>query len=244
MKNAAKARIHIYITSPIFIMTILSILSFYIINRELSMNSSYFDRLHNEQKKLLDYLKNENIEYSKHMDVRLNAVLNGEAPKNNAERLALAQRAYDTKQYATAARLWAQALDADPELAKSQKTRHRYNAACAAALAAGGEFPTQPSIVGGEGKTLDDVAKAKLSQQARDWLKAELDVWSRLLESGDKQQRAAICRTLQHWQKDTDLAGIRDPKALAKLPEEERKAWEALWAEVAELLKKVQDISP
>jgi hypothetical protein len=160
-------------------------------------------------------------------------------------RLALAQRAHDTKQYAIAARLWAQALEADPELAKSRNIRLRYNAACAAALAAtGGELPTQPSLVGKPDKTLDDAAKAKLRQQARDWLKAELDMWSKLLESGDNQQRAAICRTLQHWQEDSNLTGIRDPKALAKLTEEERKAWEALWAEVAELLKKVQDVFP
>lgn len=49
---------------------------------------------------------------------------------------------------------------------------------------------------------------------------------------------AGDAATLQHWQQDADLAAIRDPAALAKLPEaERRKQWESLWAEVAALLK-------
>ena len=33
------------------------------------------------------------------------------------------------------------------------------------------------------------------------------------------------------------LAGVRDPAALADLPEPERQAWQAFWQEVEELLK-------
>jgi hypothetical protein len=47
-----------------------------------------------------------------------------------------------------------------------------------------------------------------------------------------------VQRTLQHWQKDTDLAGLRDKAALAKLPEAEQKAWRKLWAEVDALLRR------
>ena len=46
---------------------------------------------------------------------------------------------------------------------------------------------------------------------------------------------------MRHWQKDPDLAGIRDQEALAKLPPEERAAYERLWADVAALLKKVEE---
>jgi hypothetical protein len=42
---------------------------------------------------------------------------------------------------------------------------------------------------------------------------------------------------LRHCERDPDLAGVRDEAALAKLPEEERKAWQALWADVAAILK-------
>jgi hypothetical protein len=43
---------------------------------------------------------------------------------------------------------------------------------------------------------------------------------------------------LQHWQNDTDLAGVRDPAALAKMPEAERADWQKLWADVEALVKK------
>jgi hypothetical protein len=39
----------------------------------------------------------------------------------------------------------------------------------------------------------------------------------------------------QHWQKDTDLSGVRDPAALAKLPEDERRQWQKLWDDVEAL---------
>jgi hypothetical protein len=45
---------------------------------------------------------------------------------------------------------------------------------------------------------------------------------------------------LKHWQGDKDLVGVRDRDALARLLPEERAAWEKLWAEVAELLKKAE----
>lgn len=41
-----------------------------------------------------------------------------------------------------------------------------------------------------------------------------------------------------------DLAGVRDPAALAKFPESERKEWRALWAEVATLLQRAQGPKP
>jgi len=52
------------------------------------------------------------------------------------------------------------------------------------------------------------------------------------------EARSAVQQTLRHWQKDTDLAGLRDPTALAKLPEAERAEWHKLWADVEETLKK------
>jgi hypothetical protein len=45
---------------------------------------------------------------------------------------------------------------------------------------------------------------------------------------------------MQHWQKDAALAGVRDQDALAKLPADERAAWEKLWADVGALLQRSQ----
>ena len=170
------------------------------------------------------------------LDARLAAVMRGEPPQDNAERLALAQRAHATRRFASSARLWAELLRANPQLADDRQALHRYNAACAAALAAAGR--------GKDDSKSDDTARAKLRQQAFDWLKTELRVWSKLVETANPQQSASITRTLQHWQEDTDLASIRDAEALAKLPEAERKEWESLWADVESLLKRAQAQAP
>jgi hypothetical protein len=52
--------------------------------------------------------------------------------------------------------------------------------------------------------------------------------------------RAEVQRELGHWQKDPDLASIRDEAALTSLPAKEREAFIQLWANVAKLLKKAQ----
>jgi serine/threonine-protein kinase len=49
---------------------------------------------------------------------------------------------------------------------------------------------------------------------------------------------------MRSWQQAPDLAGIRDPAALAKLPESERKECEALWAEVQALIDRAQKNAP
>ncbi len=163
--------------------------------------------------------------------LRLPSILDAkEKPGNPAEGLAFAQMAYDRKHFAAAARLWAEALTSDPKLGDDRQTQPRYNAGCAAALAAAGQGKDEP--------TPSDAAKARLRQQALDWLKAELTVWTRLLESGPPQARPFIAQTLQHWKEDTDLGGIREAEALAKLPADEQKACAQLWTDAAELLKK------
>jgi len=122
---------------------------------------------------------------------RLPAVLKGEdKPKDAAEGLAFAQLCYDRSRYAAAARLWDNVLAADPKLADDRQTHPRYNAACAAALVAAGKGKDEPP--------LDDAAKAKLRVQARDWLKAELVAWTKVLETGPAQAKAAVVPTLQH----------------------------------------------
>ena len=161
-------------------------------------------------------------------------MLRGEdKPKDNAERLAFAQIAYDHKQFAGAARLWAEALDREPKLGDDRQTQHRYNAACAAALAAAGQGKEEPP--------LDDAAKARLRRQALNWLTAERTAWGQLVETGPPQIRPAVVQTLSHWREDSDLAGIRDADALSKLPPDERAAFTQLWIGVVELLKKAAE---
>jgi hypothetical protein len=95
--------------------------------------------------------------------------------------------------------LSADAFAADPRLADDLQAAHRSNAACSAALAAAGQ--------GEDAARLDDKEKARLRKQALDWLKADLVLRTRQLESGKPAARAAVQQTLRDWQKDSDLAG-------------------------------------
>jgi serine/threonine-protein kinase len=166
------------------------------------------------------------------LDAHLNAVSSGATLKDNSQRLAMAQRAYDIGRHALAAQLWGEALESDPALARDRLTQRAYNAACAAALAATGQGRAETA--------LDGAARAKLRQQARAWLNSELVAWSSLVQSGTTQARPAVAQTLRHWQQDTDLAGVRDRGALAKLPERERQKWQALWTSVEELRRRAE----
>jgi Flp pilus assembly protein TadD len=168
------------------------------------------------------------------LEAKLRAFLKGEfQPKDTAERMGLVFVCRAKKLHHTAARLHADAFAADPKLADDLKGGHRYNAACSAALAAAGQ--------GEDGAKLDAAARAKLRASTLGWLKADLTAWRRLLDSGPPQVRPTIVKILLHWQRDTDLTGIRDKAALAKLPAEEQKAFTQLWADVAALLKKPKE---
>src|SRR5262249_4783851 len=76
---------------------------------------------------------------------RLLAVLKGDdAPRDVAERLAFAELCYARGLHVASARLYAEALAADPKLADDRGAQHRYNAACAAALAGCGRAKDDP----------------------------------------------------------------------------------------------------
>ena len=127
----------------------------------------------------------------------------------------------------------------DPALAADQKLAeagHRYNAACAAALAGCGQ--------GEDAGNLDEASRARWRQQALDWLRADLAREVKLADTDEAQARAAVQRTLRHWQQDPDLAGVRDEIALAQLPEPERQPWRKLWADVEVVLVKASRPPP
>src|SRR5262249_55219944 len=131
-----------------------------------------------------------------------------------------------------ATRLYADAFAADAKLADDLGAAHRYSGACAAALASAGQ--------GKDAGTLDEKERARLRQVALDWLQADPAPWRKRLQAGKPADGALARRVLSHWQKDSDLTGIRDKESLAKLPAEEHKAFTQLWADVAALLKKAE----
>jgi serine/threonine-protein kinase len=169
------------------------------------------------------------------LDEKLPAILKGkEKPVDAAERLALARLCQQPfkKLYITSARFYAEEFEAKPEYANDLKQAHRYNAACAAALAGCGQ--------GKDTDQLDEQERARLRQQALDWLKADLAHWTKQADSDKPQERTTVQQQLKHWQADADFSGVRDPEALAKLPAKEREAWQQLWADIAAVLQKAQ----
>ena len=75
-----------------------------------------------------------------------------------------------------------------------------------------------------------------------EWLQADLEAWSRLLDKESDQPRsvAQVTKNMRLWLADVDFAGVRGPAALAKLPEAERAAWQKLWSDVAATLARTQ----
>jgi tetratricopeptide (TPR) repeat protein/tRNA A-37 threonylcarbamoyl transferase component Bud32 len=173
------------------------------------------------------------LEWLRSVETRLPEVLRGEdKPRNAFERIVYAKLAYKAKRFAPSARLYAESLRADPALAEDEKAGNRYNAACAAALAGGGKGEDKPPP--------DEPEKARYRTQAIGWLEAELAYWSRQIETGNPQVKSAVSQTLVGWKADSDLAAIRDPAELAKLPESEQKTCLTFWADVETLLKQAQ----
>jgi tetratricopeptide (TPR) repeat protein/serine/threonine protein kinase len=160
------------------------------------------------------------------LDQKLPSILKGTAqPRDAAEQTDLAHLCLVfKKQYVASARFYAATLKTDPPWA----SQIRYAAACAAVLAATAQGKDADQLLEGE--------PAKWHQQALAWLKEDLAVLKQQLTTGPGPAAPAR-QTLKKWQTDPALAGVREPKELAKLPEAERKAWQALWAEVETLLK-------
>jgi tetratricopeptide (TPR) repeat protein len=160
------------------------------------------------------------------LDEKLPAILKGNAePRDAAELLELADLCWRYKQlHAAAARFYAAAFAVEPQRATAAQ---RYRAACCAALAASGH--------GADAGQLPDGHKSRWRRQALDWLRAELAELTRQVASNPKAA-ATVRRTLQQWQSDPDLAGVRDEQALAPLPQVERQSWQQFWFEVQGLL--------
>jgi Flp pilus assembly protein TadD len=167
------------------------------------------------------------------LEARLPALLQGKAPAASpGERLEYAALCRLKRLLTAAVRFYAEAFTTDSKLAETLLAPHRYNAACAAALAAAGQ--------GQDADQLTAQQRARLCQQALTWLRADLDCWTKILATGIPQARATVQQQLQQWQRDPDLAGIRDAAWLVNLPDNELHACRQLWADVAALLQRAE----
>jgi tetratricopeptide (TPR) repeat protein len=167
---------------------------------------------------------------------RLPGILKGtDRPRDDAEKLDFARMSLDSLRYAAATRLWAEALEADPGLGQDRKSRHLDRVARAAALAAAGRGRDDPLP--------DNDERVRLRGQALVWLKSDLAAWAKVVDSSPSV-RTEVFYALLEWRSSSDFASVREPEALVKLPEAERKQWQAHWARVDALFKRAWKKSP
>jgi tetratricopeptide (TPR) repeat protein len=173
--------------------------------------------------------------YLLRLEKKLPEVLAGKAKAASvAEQVLLARLCTMKRRFNSAAQLYAEAFKTDGRLAEDLSVAHRYNAACAAALAGCGK--------GLHAEDLDDKEKMRWRKQALEWLRADLAARQKQLKNWWPGQADKARTALRHWQKDGDLAGLRDALALKKMSEEERQACQRLWTDVQALLKKAGDV--
>lgn len=166
------------------------------------------------------------------LDRRLGAIDAGtEKPASVQERLALAQLCAVKHRHRAALRFYEEAFTAQPRLLAA----HRYNAACAAALAGSGK--------GQDAEQLEDTERSCLRRQALDWLRTDLEAWGERLDQEPAKARPVIVQQMHHWLEDRDFAGVRGPEALAQLPAAERQPWQELWTQVAALLARARAVT-
>jgi tetratricopeptide (TPR) repeat protein len=182
----------------------------------------------------------------------LDAFLKGNCqPQDNDERLALLGICQSQGRFGTAARLYADAFAADPGLADSL-TREcvgravelyvanhdpaaafnvacRYHAARCAAVAGCG--------LGENRDKLSEAQRTRWRKQAKEWLEADLPIWTAKLNTDSPVERNLARRILTSWLADPGLAGIRELEALDELSANERKDCLALWRDVRVALK-------
>jgi tetratricopeptide (TPR) repeat protein len=171
------------------------------------------------------------------LDAQLPQVLTGRArPQAAQDWVEFAALCYRKRLFAGSARLYRAAFSTRPPPPQTFLLGHRYNAACAAALAGQGQ--------GQDAAPLGAAQRGRWRQQAREWLRAELAHWSQQLEAGGSQAAAQVQQQLRHWQRDPDLAGLRDAAWIVNLPAEELRACRQLWADVQGLLQRAGKREP
>ena len=164
------------------------------------------------------------------LDRRLSAVRKGTDKPESRELIEFAQLCLLKRLYAAATRFHRDAFAADPRSALDVRASVRYDAACGAVLAGCGR--------GKDADARGDEQRVRWRQQGLNWLLADLARWSKDLDANPREHAVEVRQRMSDWQGDPDLADIRDPDALFRLPEAERKRWQQFWAEVAALKRR------
>jgi serine/threonine-protein kinase len=164
------------------------------------------------------------------LDKKLPSILSGETKPTDLQDV-IAWCEYQRLNVA-GARFLAINMVNQPVLENRLESSVLYSAACFAALAASGQ--------GKDAEKLTDRERADFRKQALQWLREDLTAWGDELHEYADKARPVVQGEMTQWKQVADLAGVRDAKALAKLPPDERDAWQDLWMDVDALLAKTQ----
>jgi tetratricopeptide (TPR) repeat protein len=142
-------------------------------------------------------------------------------PKNVVAHRKLAEILYASGKHAEALRTTVAAVREHPDLAEKPGCYVRYTAACYALRCADGRW----------GKAPPQAECPAYRKQALDFLTAELASFRKVAAKNP----AWVHKDMQLWLTDKDLASVRDPPAVERLPPDERDAWNRLWTNVRAL---------
>jgi serine/threonine protein kinase/predicted Zn-dependent protease len=177
-------------------------------------DDSFVDELQDEIRSVKEFSR---------LDAELKTFITGaRQPSDSKESIALAKLCalQCRQQYVAAARFYKNAFEQDQQQRSVAQWWNTYYAACTAALAGTGQ---------GKGSdTLSAQDRVQLREQARMWLHHLVIDWRATLVNDPTR--------LYRFLKDPDFHGVRDPAALANLPEAEHSLWQELWRELEALL--------
>jgi eukaryotic-like serine/threonine-protein kinase len=142
-------------------------------------------------------------------------------PKYGIAYSKLAVILHDAGRYAEGLKAMVDAIQEYPDLAMEPRYCLRYNAACLSMNCADGL----------DVKALLAADPAAYRKRALDFLAADLAA----IRSLATEHPAQGHKILQAWLAEKDLASVRDPLAIGRLPPAERDAWTRLWAQVRAL---------
>jgi tetratricopeptide (TPR) repeat protein len=162
-------------------------------------------------------------------EVRLGKVLEGRAAPNDAvERLTFASLCAARSLYASAVKFYGEAFDESPAALKDFEEFYRYQAACAAVMAAAGKDKQHPD------PPID--ARASHLRLALRWLDAELSDLTASFGTSRGVFRGFLLGRLRNMHRDSRLSLLRDREALGAFPESIRTACGRFAADLASAL--------
>jgi Flp pilus assembly protein TadD len=142
--------------------------------------------------------------------------------------------------YIDAVRYYGDAFGIRPALADDVRQGHRFDAACAAALAGSGQ--------GEHVSSFTELDRRRMRDRARQWLEEDLAGWAKFVGSDKPADLAQARATMLHWRLERCLSTVRNRDALEKLPDPERVQWQQFWDKVDgfvnQLRQKKETVTP